>query len=90
MRPEQLYQSLKDLAEKMGVTVLEHNFRTAGIRVQSGLCKVKGKKHFIMDKHKSIYTKNEILASCLCEMPHEDIYIVPAVREFLKKYCRDD
>lgn len=90
MRPEQLNQSLKDLAEKLGITVLEHNFRTSGVRVQSGLCTVKGKQHFIMDKHKSIYKKNELLASCLSEMPHEDVYIVPAVREFLKKYSRDD
>jgi hypothetical protein len=89
MRPEQLYQSLKDLAEKLGITVLEHNFRTSGVRVQSGLCKIKGKQHFIMDKHKSIYKKNEMLALFLCELPHEDIYIVPAVREFLKKYSRD-
>ncbi len=90
MRPEQLYQNLKDLADKLGITVLEHNLRTAGVRVQSGLCILKGKQHFIMDKHKSIYKKIEILASCLCEIPHEDIYIVPAVREFLKKYSRDD
>ncbi len=74
----------------MGITVIEHSFRTAGLRVQSGLCKIKGKPHFIMDKHKSIYQKNEILASCLGELPHEDVFIVPAVRDFLKKYTQAD
>jgi len=85
MTPDQLYQELKELAEKLGVSVLEHNFRKTGIKVRSGLCKVKGKKLFIMDKHRSITDKNEILLSCINKMPHEDIYVVPYLREMLKK-----
>ncbi len=83
MKPEQLYQELKDIAEKLNITVSEHNLRNTGISVKSGLCKVKNKNIFIMDKHKSIRDKIEILASCLSKMPHEDIYVVPAVRELL-------
>jgi len=49
MKPEQIYQELKDLAEKLEITVSEQNLRTAGIKVKSGLCKVKGKNMFIMD-----------------------------------------
>ena len=30
MKPEQIYQELKDLAEKLGVTVSEQNFRASG------------------------------------------------------------
>ena len=83
MNPEQLYHDLKELAEKLGVSVLEHNFRKTGIKVKSGLCKVKGKKIFLMNKYKSI---NDILLSFISKMPHEDIYIVPFLREMLKKY----
>jgi hypothetical protein len=86
MNAEQLYHDLKELAEKLGVSVLEHNFRKTGIKVKSGLCEVKGKKIFIMNKHKSINDKNEILLSCIGKMPHEDIYIVPYLREMLKRY----
>jgi len=86
MNPEQLYQDLKELAEKLGVSVIEHNFRKTGITVKSGLCKVKGKKLFLMDKHSSISEKNEILLSCICKMSHEDIYIMPYLRELLKQY----
>jgi hypothetical protein len=86
MKPEQLYHDLKELAERLGVSVLEHNFRKTGIKVKSGLCTVKGKKIFIMNKHKSINDKNEILLSCIRKMPHEDIYIVPYLREMLKRY----
>ena len=85
MKPEQIYQDLKNLAEKLNVTVSEQNLRKPGVKVQSGLCKVKGNHIFIMDKHESIGQKNIILASCLSEMQHEDIYVLPAVRKLLTK-----
>lgn len=87
MKSEPLYHELIQLAEKLGITVLEHNFRKAGIKVESGLCKIKGRKHLILDKHKTIHEKNEILASCLTKMPHENIYIFPALRDFLDKHA---
>ena len=71
MKPEQIYQELKDLAEKFEITVSEQNLRTSGIKVKSGLCKVKGKNLFVMDKHTSIHKKINILASQLTEFPHE-------------------
>jgi ABC-type enterochelin transport system substrate-binding protein len=85
MKPEQIYQELKDLAEKLEITVSEQNFRTTGIAVQSGLCKVRGKNVFIMDKHKSIHKKIKILAAHLAEIPHENVFMVPAVRDLLEK-----
>ena len=89
MKPVQLYQDMKEIAEKLGVTVSEQNFRKAGIKIESGLCKVKGKKLFIIDKNRSIIKKNEILASFLSKMPHEDVYVIPAVRELINKYSQD-
>lgn len=85
MKPDQLYQELKDLAERMQITVSEQNLRTSGIKVQSGLCTVRGKQMFIMDKHKSVHKKIRILAAQLAMMPLEDLYIIPAVRELLDK-----
>jgi len=87
MKPDQIYQELKDLAEKLAVTVSEQNLRTAGLKVKSGLCTVKGKDLFIMDKHVSIHKKIKILAAQLARMPHEDIYLMPAVREILNKHA---
>jgi hypothetical protein len=86
MKPEQTYQDLKELAEKLGVNVSEQNLRSTGIKVKSGLCKVKGKNILIIDKNISFQDKNEILASCLSKMPYEDIFIVPALREFLDSF----
>ena len=85
MKPEQIYQELKDLAEKLDIQVSEQNLRTAGIAVRSGMCKVKGKKMFIMDKHKSIRKKINILAAHLAQIPHENVFVVPAIRELLER-----
>jgi hypothetical protein len=86
MKPETIYQELKDLAEKLDITVSEQNFRSTGVKAKSGLCKVKGNYLYIIDKHKSIHKKNKLLGECLSQMPHEEIYVVPAVRDLLNKY----
>jgi len=85
MKPDQLYQELIDLADRLQITVSEQNLRISGIKVKSGFCKVKGQNLFVMDKHKSIHEKIRILAAQLADIPHEDIYIVPAVRDLLDK-----
>ncbi len=85
MKPDQLYQELKDLAERMQISVLEQNLKTSGLKIRSGLCTVKGQKLFIMDKHKSVHKKIKILTAQLARIPHEDMYIIPAVRELLEK-----
>jgi len=41
-----------------------------------------------MDKQLPFQDKNEILASCLSKLPHEDIFMVPALRDFLDKYSK--
>jgi hypothetical protein len=84
MKTEQLYQELIDLAERLGIAVSEQNLRKTGIKAKSGLCKVRGKSLFIMDKHKSIHKKIELLSECLAAVPHENIYIKPVVRELLE------
>jgi hypothetical protein len=86
MKPEQIYQELIGISEKFDITVSEQNFRKTGINVKSGYCKVKEKKYFIIDKHLNIHKKIDTLAEFITSLPHEDIFIVPAVREVLIKY----
>jgi ubiquinone biosynthesis protein UbiJ len=88
MKANQIYQALKELAEKLEITVSEQNFRATGVKARSGLCVIKGQKLFLMDKHKSTRRKIEMLAECLAELPHENIFVVPAVREVLEKHSR--
>ena len=84
MNSKQVYEAMKDLAEKLDITVSEQSFKQTAIRVESGLCRVRGKWMFIMDKNASLKKKTRLLADCLSEMPHEEIYVVPAVREMLR------
>ena len=86
MKPEQLYQELKDVAEKLGVTVLEQSFRSTGIPVKSGFCIIKGKMHCIIDRNITLAKKTRVLASSLSHLPHENLYVVPAVRDLMAKY----
>jgi hypothetical protein len=86
MKPEQIYQELIGISEKFNIMVSEQNFRQTNIKVKSGYCKVKEQKRFIIDKHLNIHKKIETLAEFVTSLPHEDIFIVPAVREVLSKY----
>ena len=90
MKPEQIYQELKDLAEKLDVTVSEQSFRTSGIPVKSGFCLIKGKMHCIIDKNITLHNKTTILAQSLFELPHENLFVVPAVRDLIQKSGRKD
>jgi hypothetical protein len=86
MKPDQLYQELISLAERLQVTVSEQNLKTSGVKVKSGFCKVRGQDMVVLDKHKSILDKIRLLATQLAAIPHDDLYIKPAVRELLEKY----
>lgn len=90
MKPEQIYMEMKDLAEKLGVTVSEQNFRTSGIPVKSGFCLVKGKMHCIIDKNITLHKKTTVLAQALFDLPHDNLYVVPVVRDIIQKHGRKD
>ena len=86
MKPEQLYHELKILAEKLALQVSEHNFKTAGIHVRSGFCVVKDQPCCIIDKSLKVSKKAEVLGECLCQMSHESVFVLPAVREYLEQF----
>lgn len=83
MRRKQVYRHLIEVAEKTGIRVIEQNLRATGVNAQSGLCRVKGESVFIMDKKLTVNEKIQALSACLKQMPLEDIYIMPAVRDLL-------
>lgn len=94
MKNEEIYQHLKEIAEKVQVEVVEKNLHLPGLRAKSGLCIVEGKKMFIMDKRKTLKEKTEILLECICHINTENIFIIPQMRELIekskKKYSTDN
>jgi hypothetical protein len=85
MKSDKLFQELLNITEKLNVTVKEQNLRKSGINIKSGLCKIKGKDFFILDKHLAINKKIELLADFINKQDLDDIYIVPMVRDYLDK-----
>jgi hypothetical protein len=86
MKPSEIYQHLKDIAMKVDIAVSEHNLRATGINARSGLCRVRGKQRFIMDKHLTLREKIDLLGESMAKLPLDDIYIVPSVRKFLDRF----
>ncbi|MGD9972469.1 MAG: hypothetical protein AB7S77_05360 [Desulfatirhabdiaceae bacterium] len=87
MKAEQIYGSLKDLADRLDIRVTEQNLSAfKDLKTRSGLCRIKGSLRFILDKRLPLNQKNSLLAECLAAMPHETVYVAPVVREFLQKY----
>ena len=86
MGPEEIYQNLLLLAEKLAINISEENFRVTKTKIKSGYCKVKGKDHYIIDKHLPLSQKVNLLGAFLAQRPLEDLYVLPAVRAFLDKF----
>ena len=83
MEPEKTYQYLKDLAEKVGISIRYEDFSDSEVHATSGLCKVRGHHLYIMDNSISLTQKINLLTECLRRMDLEDIYVLPAVRSLL-------
>ena len=83
MKPDQVYQHLVDLAEKIGIEVSVHNLKISGFAIKSGICRIKGKNRIVLDKHLSKDDQIDVLIDCLRTFSLDDIYIVPAIRDLL-------
>ena len=84
--PEEIYQNLIMLAEKLSIDVREENFRVTRTKIKSGYCKVKGRDCYIIDKHLPLAQKMNLVGAFLAKWPLEDIYVLPALRHFLDKF----
>ena len=86
MKADNLYQELIHLAERLGIDVSEKSFRNVGVTVQSGFCVVRGKQRIIVDRNVSVGEKSRIVAECLAELPLDQVYVIPGLREFIQKH----
>jgi len=89
MKPDQIYFELIELAEKFKISVSEQNLQKTSPNAKSGFCLVKNQKRFIIDKSLTLHKKIDVLATFLSTLPHENIYVIPALREVLYKYGDD-
>ena len=83
MEAEKAYQHLEKLAEQLGISIRYDDFGDPQLPASSGLCKVRGRHLYIMDRSKSLSERIRLLSQCLCRMDLDAVYVVPAIRELL-------
>ena len=83
MEPEKTYQYLEDLAEQLGISIRYDDLCDPEVPATSGLCKVRGRHFYIMDRTNGVSEKIRLLSQCLCRMDLDGVYVLPAIRELL-------
>ncbi len=83
MELERICQYLEDLLEQLDISVRYEDLSDPDLSAQSGLCKVKGRSHYIVDRSETLSEKIRLLSKCLKGMDLDGVYIKPAIRNLL-------
>lgn len=80
MKDQDLYQLLLELAERLDIEIVHEKGDFNG-----GYCRVQQDRRIVLNKYHLLSTKLRMLARNLLRFNLGNIYIVPAVREFLEE-----
>jgi hypothetical protein len=83
MNEESLLNQLKELAEKIGISVRDENIDLEESSSSGGLCRVEGKYILILNARAAIKEKNQVMIKALQQFDCTGMYIKPAIRELL-------
>ena len=81
MNPLSQLEDLKEAANKLSIEIVTDSLFDPEVMIQSGYCKVKGKKMIILDNLLSIEEQNEVILQTLKKFDMEDIYLPSWIRE---------
>ena len=81
MDPLSRFEDLKKVAGKLSIDIVTDSLFDPEIMIQSGYCKVQGKKMIILDKLLSIKEKSEVILQVLKKFNLESIYLPSWIRE---------
>lgn len=84
MDPLSRREDLKTAAGKLSIDIVTDSLFDPEIMIQSGYCKVKGKKMIILDKLLSVEEQNEIILQTLKKFDMESVYLPPWIREYIE------
>ena len=79
-KSEKLISLFEDLAEKLSIKLLQDKGDFTG-----GSCLVKDENFIVVNKRKPVEQRLKILAQEFNKKDLSDIYIIPALREFIEK-----
>ncbi len=83
---EGLLSQLEELAEGLGVKIRYDKILKEGSFFSGGLCRIKGEEMIIINSRVSVEDKIDILAKALTSFDLSQVFIKPALREFLTQY----
>lgn len=86
---ENLLGHLEDLANSLNIEVRYEQLKKEGAFFPGGLCKVKGEDIIIINSNATIEDKIVTLSKALSTFDLSQIYIRPALREFLSSHSFD-
>ena len=81
MTTSETIRACLELAEKLSIEV-----RSVPLDGNGGLCRVKGKQVLYVNQMLSKARQLEVLLRGLSEIPVDDVYVLPALRELLEKH----
>lgn len=79
MKLNEIYKDLLEIAKNEGIII-----RKDKGRFQSGYCKLKGQETIILNNNSPLQISVAVLANGLMEHSISNIYIKPAIREYLE------
>ncbi len=79
MKPDALFEGLKELARQIGVNVRSETGKFTG-----GYCVLHNKRLIVINKRMPTESKVAVLAKSIAQFPLDDIYIKPALRDFIE------
>ncbi len=62
-------EGIEEELQRRGVKVRYERLEASGLKLRSGLCKVKGQVYLFVDKRKPLSEMKEIMKECLEELP---------------------
>jgi len=85
-RDDALVDELKQLAERLGITVRDEVLlREVGYRVRSGACRVRGQSVIFVDRHLGASERIDVLLAALSGRDIETHYLSPALRRLFER-----
>jgi hypothetical protein len=79
MTETQLLQEFEALAQRLDIHVSREDLEGR----PGGFCVIRGERRFILDRTLHVSTQVEVFAQAFAQLPLDDIYIVPRLREYI-------
>ena len=89
LKNEDILSQLEELANSLDIKVRYEQLKKEGAFFPGGLCKVKGENILIINSRANIEDKIETLAKAVISFDLSQVYMRPALRDFLSKISPD-